>query len=54
MRAKYARSHDCDFKLLHPNPRVQDLLQITGLAPALNIYTDEQQALYTFTSSNIG
>jgi anti-sigma B factor antagonist len=45
---KLARSHGAQFKLLNPNPRVADLLQITGLASTMDIYTDEAEAAFTF------
>jgi anti-anti-sigma factor len=45
---KLARSHGAEFKLLHPNPRVEDLLQITGLASTMDIYRDELQAVTSF------
>ena len=44
--AKAAARRDCAFKLLHPNPRVEDLLQITGLAATLQIYSDEDEAAF--------
>jgi anti-sigma B factor antagonist len=44
---KLTRSRKCEFKLLHPPPRVEDLLQITGLAPTFDIYTDEATATTT-------
>jgi anti-sigma B factor antagonist len=47
---KAARSRGCEFKLLNLLPNVSDLLFITGLASTLDIYTDEQQAAFTFKS----
>ncbi len=45
---KLARSRGAEFKLLHPNPRVEDLLQITGLAATMDIYRNENQAVTSF------
>ncbi len=45
---KLARSRGAEFKLLHPNPRVEDLLQITGLGSTMDIYRDELQAVTSF------
>ena len=46
--AKAVTRRHSGFKLLHPNPRVEDLLQITGLASTLHIYSDENEAAFTF------
>ena len=47
--AKVATHGGCDFKLLHPNPRVEDLLRITRVASTLHIYSDENEAAFTFS-----
>ncbi len=47
--AKAATRRQCDFKLLHPNPRVEDLLQITGVASTLHIYSDGNEVAFTFS-----
>jgi len=43
-----ARNKSCEVRLLHLTKRIDDLMQITKLATIFDIYSNEQEALYSF------
>jgi anti-sigma B factor antagonist len=44
-----ARNHGAELKLLHPTPKVHDLLTITRLSSVFEIFFDEEAAIKSFS-----
>jgi anti-sigma B factor antagonist len=45
-----AKNKDCQLKLLHLTKRLDDLMQITKLATIFDIYSDEKEAIASFSN----